>query len=216
MRKLALSFVALLVAAVTAASPAGAITYGQPDAGEHPYVGFMIFFSPADPGWFSCSGTLLDAGTFLTAAHCTYGIGTKGQVSPGTSGGTDVWVTFQEQEVLKGWPYVMAPAGAAVAITRATAPKTASLSRLIEPSSAAGNLASGVRSPCRQPNPAQHAARVRPPGLARSPVPYSASEPGRVAMRRRRASRTERPSGVQPPPGPRQHLVREVLTHARR
>ena len=64
----------------------------------------MIFFDPGEPGWFSCSGTLLDADTFLTAAHCTYGIGTKGQVSPGTSGGTDVWVTFQEQEVLKGWP----------------------------------------------------------------------------------------------------------------
>jgi hypothetical protein len=96
-----LGAVALLVATAT---PAGAITYGQPDAGEHPYVGFMIFFDPGEPGWFSCSGTLLDADTFLTAAHCTFGIGTKGQVSPSTSGGTDVWVTFQEQEVLKGWP----------------------------------------------------------------------------------------------------------------
>ena len=96
-----LGAVALLLATAT---PAGAITYGQPDAGEHPYVGFMIFFDPAEPGWFSCSGTLLDADTFLTAAHCTYGIGTKGEVSPRTSGGTDVWVTFQEQEVLKGWP----------------------------------------------------------------------------------------------------------------
>ena len=96
-----LGAVALLLATAT---PAGAITYGQPDAGEHPYVGFMIFFDPAEPGWFSCSGTLLDADTFLTAAHCTYGIGTKGEASPRTSGGTDVWVTFQEQEVLKGWP----------------------------------------------------------------------------------------------------------------
>ncbi len=110
MRKLALSLVALLVAAFVAATPAGAITYGEPDAGEHPYVGFMIFFSPADPGWFSCSGTLLDADTFLTAGHCTSGIGTDGEQvldpdgEPVTSGGTDVWVTFEETEVLAGWP----------------------------------------------------------------------------------------------------------------
>ena len=36
----------------------------------------MIFFDPNEPGWFSCSGTLLDADTFLTAGHCTFGIGT--------------------------------------------------------------------------------------------------------------------------------------------
>ena len=110
MRKFSLSLVALLVAAFVAATPAGAITYGEPDAGEHPYVGFMIFFSPADPGWFSCSGTLLDADTFLTAGHCTSGIGTEGEEvldpdgEPVTSGGTDVWVTFEETEVLAGWP----------------------------------------------------------------------------------------------------------------
>jgi hypothetical protein len=101
LKLIVLGAVALLLAT---AAPAGAITYGQPDAGEHPYVGFMIFFDPSEPGWFSCSGTALDADTFLTAGHCTFGIGTKGKVSPGTSGGTDVWVTFQEQEVLKGWP----------------------------------------------------------------------------------------------------------------
>jgi hypothetical protein len=85
------------------AAPAGAITYGEPDNGEHPYVGFMIFFDPSTPGWFSCSGTLLDATTFLTAGHCTFGIGTDFE-NEGTSGGTDVWVTFDETEVLAGWP----------------------------------------------------------------------------------------------------------------
>jgi hypothetical protein len=92
MRRLVLSLVAGLVGMVMVASPAAAITYGEPDAGEHPYVGFMIFFDPTAPGWFSCSGTLLDANTFLTAGHCTFGIG------------TDVWVTFDETEVLAGWP----------------------------------------------------------------------------------------------------------------
>ncbi len=92
---------AALVVAVMA--PASAITYGTPDDGEHPYVGFTIFYDPTDEGWFSCSGTLLDADTFLTAGHCAYGIGTEG-VLEGTSGGTDAWVTFRDTRVLEGWP----------------------------------------------------------------------------------------------------------------
>jgi hypothetical protein len=110
MRKLVLSLVTAFVVACTAATPAAAITYGELDAGEHPYVGFMIYFDPAEPGWFSCTGTLLDADTFLTAGHCTYGIGTDGEVELGpdgqplTSGGTDVWVTFEDTDVLAGWP----------------------------------------------------------------------------------------------------------------
>jgi len=84
-------------------APAHAITYGQPDAGEHPYVGFMISFVPSAPGWFSCTGTLLDENTFLTAGHCTFDIGVDG-VDSDPSGGTDVWVTFDETETLAGWP----------------------------------------------------------------------------------------------------------------
>jgi hypothetical protein len=91
---------ALLALAV---SPAAAITYGEPDDGEHPYVGFLIIYDPAEDGWFSCSGTLLDADTFLTAAHCVWGVGTEGELV-GPSGGTDAWVTFDETEVLAGWP----------------------------------------------------------------------------------------------------------------
>jgi hypothetical protein len=102
-RKLAGALVGLVALMMATLSPVAAITYGEPDAGEHPYVGFMIFYDPAEDAWFSCSGTLLDADTFLTAAHCTYGIGTEGQLL-GTSGGTDVWVTFDDTEVLAGWP----------------------------------------------------------------------------------------------------------------
>ena len=104
MRKLSLSFAAVLVTLLVAAAPVGAITYGQPDAGEHPYVGFMIFYDPAEDAWFSCSGTLLDADTFLTAGHCTFGIGIEGAEPEDGSGGTDVWVTFDDTEVLAGWP----------------------------------------------------------------------------------------------------------------
>jgi len=109
-RKLTTSLLVALLAVMMAAIPAGAITYGEPDAGEHPYVGFMIFFDPTEPGWFSCTGSLLDADTFLTAGHCTYGIGTDGEVVVDaddeilTSGGTDVWVTFDDTDVLAGWP----------------------------------------------------------------------------------------------------------------
>ena len=93
----------VVVALLAMAAPASAITYGQPDAGEHPYVGFMIFFDPTEPGWFSCSGTLLAPTVFLTAGHCTFGIGNDGK-HVATTGGNDVWVTFDDTEVLKGWP----------------------------------------------------------------------------------------------------------------
>lgn len=110
MKRFALSLLVAFSAVFAMVSPGAAITYGEPDAGEHPYVGFMIFFDPSEPGWFSCSGTLLDADTFLTAGHCTYGVGTEGEpvLDPDgevvTSGGTDVWVTFDDTEVLAGWP----------------------------------------------------------------------------------------------------------------
>jgi hypothetical protein len=97
---------AAIAASLTiAAAPVGAITYGVPDDGEHPYVGFMIFFDASEPGWFSCSGTLLDADTFLTAGHCTFPVATNGAESdPVTPGGNDVWVTFDPTDVLAGWP----------------------------------------------------------------------------------------------------------------
>ena len=110
MKKFSVALAALLAALWLAPSPAAGITYGEPDRGEHPYVGFMIFFVPSEPGWFSCTGTLLDDNTFLTAGHCTFGIGTDGEDvldADGdvvTSGGNDVWVTFEETEVLAGWP----------------------------------------------------------------------------------------------------------------
>jgi hypothetical protein len=95
--------IGLVVMLFATAAPVGAITYGQPDNGEHPYVGFMIFFDPTEPAWFSCSGTLLDATTFLTAGHCTFNIGNDGE-HVATSGGNDVWVTFDATDVLAGWP----------------------------------------------------------------------------------------------------------------
>jgi hypothetical protein len=80
------------------------ITYGVTDDGEHPYVGFMLFFDPNEPAWFSCSGTLLNSRTFLSAGHCTFGVGTDGKVTVGGSGGNDAWITFDEKVDLSGFP----------------------------------------------------------------------------------------------------------------
>ncbi|MGZ5401339.1 MAG: trypsin-like serine protease [Nocardioides sp.] len=85
--------------------PAQAIVNGSPDAGEHPYVGQLLFYVPNavdsrfdDPGgWFNCTGTLIDADTVVTAGHCTYDVGVEG-VAPGDPlhGGTDVWFSVSE------------------------------------------------------------------------------------------------------------------------
>ena len=76
---------AALVAVAATAAPASAIKYGEPDNGEHPYVGLMVAYTGDDvnkdgevtddelfASW-RCTGTQMDADTFLTAGHCTYG-----------------------------------------------------------------------------------------------------------------------------------------------
>jgi hypothetical protein len=94
-----------VVLALVWATPVAAITRGEPDNGEHPYVGELLFYVPDaidprfdDPGaWFNCTGTLIDANTVVTAGHCTYDVGVEG-VSPDDPlfGGTDVWFSVSE------------------------------------------------------------------------------------------------------------------------
>lgn len=51
--------------------PALAITYGEPDGNDHPFVGAIVLNVP-DEGLFQlCSGTLIAGDVFLTASHCT-------------------------------------------------------------------------------------------------------------------------------------------------
>jgi hypothetical protein len=69
------------MALAVGASPAGAITGGQPDGTRHPAVGALVgFFPPAGQEIAYCSGTLISPTVFLTAAHCGF-LGTAVQVS---------------------------------------------------------------------------------------------------------------------------------------
>jgi secreted trypsin-like serine protease len=80
------------------------ITSGTPDAGEHPYVGFLLSYDPTVPEWFSCTGTLLNETALLTAGHCAFNVGTNGAITPGGSGGNDMWVSFASKIDFTGFP----------------------------------------------------------------------------------------------------------------
>ncbi|HEX2754996.1 MAG TPA: trypsin-like serine protease [Candidatus Limnocylindrales bacterium] len=109
-----LSIAVALLATLALAAPVAAITNGSPDAGEHPYVGELLFYVPdvpssrfTDPGgWFTCSGTLLSPTIVVTAGHCTFGVGLNSvstthngadtDAAHGGVGGNDVWISFAE------------------------------------------------------------------------------------------------------------------------
>jgi hypothetical protein len=107
MKKLGFGLLLGALLVLTVVSVAFAITYGEPDGGEHPYVGMMLFFDPyynnGAGGWFSCTGSLLDTSTVLTAGHCTAFVG-EDLAQAGYDGGTDMWINFTEEIDLSDWP----------------------------------------------------------------------------------------------------------------
>jgi V8-like Glu-specific endopeptidase len=98
LRKLLVAAAASLI--VWSALPASAIVNGQPDDGEHPYVGEIMYFIPEAEAWFVCTGTLVSPTVVVTAGHCAYGVGMDGEstIADGGSGsgGNDIWVNFDE------------------------------------------------------------------------------------------------------------------------
>lgn len=90
MRGRVLISVVAIVAMMVGATPAGAATFGEPDDGEHPFVGLVYFETP--DGIFRCSGTLMSPDVVLTAGHCTESAG--GVVNSRT------WVSFTEHIVI--------------------------------------------------------------------------------------------------------------------
>jgi hypothetical protein len=118
LKRILITFFAVAVAAAMflTPSPASAITNGQPDGGEHPYVGELIFFDADaedpnfdDPGaWFTCSATMLSATVILTAGHCTFGVGDDGESTTtgggDGSGGNDIWFDASGSAHFDGFP----------------------------------------------------------------------------------------------------------------
>ena len=87
-----------LVAVLTVAGAALAITYGSPDGNGHPSVGALLAPTPYSDGtWATCTGTLIAPKVFLTAAHCDQGVARVAVTfdsSYNASTGTSYWGTW--------------------------------------------------------------------------------------------------------------------------
>jgi hypothetical protein len=85
---------AALVASL-AANPAHAITNGELDGNNHPYVGLMIAKDIDGLPLWRCSGTLMRPDLFLTAGHCTQ--------APAVS--AEIWFNSDEASIrASGYP----------------------------------------------------------------------------------------------------------------
>jgi len=71
MKKIRIALLLTLMLAVSTVGVAGAIRYGEPDEGRHPYVGLMVALDEDGNPLWRCSGTLISPWIFLTAGHCT-------------------------------------------------------------------------------------------------------------------------------------------------
>jgi V8-like Glu-specific endopeptidase len=94
MRKIRYIFGVMTAFALFSMNPVLAVTNGELDEDNHPYVGLLIFDVGGGPAW-RCTGTLLSPTVMLTAGHCT----------DGATGGR-VWFDADEADILaKGYPF---------------------------------------------------------------------------------------------------------------
>lgn len=77
--------------ALLASAAAYAITWGEPDDGEHPNVGTLLFVQNG-VGFFSCTGTMIEPRVMLTAGHCVAGKDANGVLQPNNL----TYVRFEE------------------------------------------------------------------------------------------------------------------------
>jgi hypothetical protein len=81
MKKITLNLAMVILLALTLAGTALAISNGQPDGNNHPYVGIAL--GPATGGgYWVCSAAAISPTVLVTASHCFEG--------------PDVWVSFDE------------------------------------------------------------------------------------------------------------------------
>lgn len=81
MKKLATALAIAVLLSLVFVGSALAISNGQPDGNDHPYVGIAL--GPAEEGgYWACSAAAISETVLVTAAHCFEG--------------PDVWVTFDE------------------------------------------------------------------------------------------------------------------------
>lgn len=98
MKKLTIAFLIVVVMVFGIAAVALAITNGQPDGDNHPYVGLLVFdAAPGVPGW-RCSGALISPTVVLTAGHCT-------------DGAVAARVWFDEDVTFDNYPFPLYPFG---------------------------------------------------------------------------------------------------------
>jgi hypothetical protein len=60
--------------------PVAAITWGEPDNGEHPHVGTLLFVQNG-VGYYSCTGTMIAPRVMVTAGHCVEEYGNINEVT---------------------------------------------------------------------------------------------------------------------------------------
>jgi secreted trypsin-like serine protease len=70
----------VIIMSLAVVSTASAITWGEPDSGEHPNVGTLLFIQNG-VGYYSCTGTMIAPRVMLTAGHCVEGNGQTNDVT---------------------------------------------------------------------------------------------------------------------------------------